>query len=108
MALSRLFIYDTNDQRHREIIAQWINGLLDGKLDVVGTFTLAANAGSTVVADNKFEANMVVLWVPTTANAAAEIGNGTLYLSDRSFQSFTLTHANNAQTDRTFLYVRLG
>jgi hypothetical protein len=108
MALSRLFVYDTNDQRHREIIAQWINGLLDGKLDIVGTFTLTANTTTTAVADNKFESNMIVLWVPTTANAAAEIGAGTLYLSSRGVQTFTLTHANNAQTDRTFLYVRLG
>jgi hypothetical protein len=48
----------------------------------------------------------VVIWAPTTANAAGAMTN--LYLSARDRGSFTLTHANAATTDRTFLYVRLG
>jgi hypothetical protein len=42
--------------------------------------------------------------MPTTANAAAEIGNGTIYVSSRGKQTATITHANNSQTDRTFAY----
>ena len=43
-----------------------------------------------------------------TANAAAEIGNGTMYIGAVNNGAFVVTHANNAQADRTFLYVALG
>lgn len=91
---------------HRTIMADAINGLIDGKLDVVGTVTLTANVATTTVSDNRFESNMAPLLVPTTANGAAALTN--VYVSARTKGSFTLTHANNAQTDRSFLYVRLG
>ena len=106
MAIPYLFVDDPDERRHRERLASAVNALIAGKLDVVGSFTLAANATSTTVSDNKFESNMAVVWVPTTANAAGAVGG--LYLSGRSQGSFTLTHANTATTDRTFLYVRLG
>jgi hypothetical protein len=38
----------------------------------------------------------------------AEIGNGTMYIGAINNGSFVVTHANNAQADRTFLYVALG
>jgi len=46
--------------------------------------------------------------MPMTANAAAEFGNGTLYVAARVKGAFTLAHANNAQADRTFGYVLIG
>ncbi len=106
MAIPYLFVDDPDERRHRERLASAVNALIAGKLDVARSFTLAANATSTTVSDNKFESNMAVVWVPTTANAAGAVGG--LYLSGRSQGSFTLTHANTATTDRTFLYVRLG
>lgn len=106
MAIPYLFVDDPDERRHRERLASAVNALIAGKLDVVGSFTLAANVTSTTVSDNKFESNMAVVWVPTTANAAGAVGG--LYLSARAQGSFTLTHANTASTDRTFLYVRLG
>ena len=48
------------------------------------------------------------MYVPTTANASAEIGNGTIFISARNDGNYVLTHANNSQNDRTFLYVILG
>jgi hypothetical protein len=45
---------------------------------------------------------------PRTAHAAAELAAGGCYVSAVGSGSFTLTHANNAQTDRTFSYVCLG
>lgn len=89
-------------QRH----AESINGLIAGKLDVTGEVTLTAGVASTVVEDNQFESNMVPVLIPTTANAATALA--TTYLSARDKGSFTLTHANNAETDRTYRYVRLG
>jgi hypothetical protein len=49
-----------------------------------------------------------VLLTPTTAHAATEVGNGTLYVSAVANGSFTLAHANNNQADRTFLYACFG
>lgn len=91
---------------HLTMIADAVNGLIDGKLNVVGTLTLEANTTTTTVADNKFESNMVPWLMPSSANGAAALTN--VYVSARTKGSFTLTHANNAQTDRTFLYVRIG
>lgn len=106
MSISYLANRNQNETLHRAQIADAINGLIDGKLNVTGSITLTANVASTVVSDNKFESNMVPVLIPTTANAAAALAN--VYLSARSQGSFTLTHANNAQVDRTFLYVRFG
>lgn len=86
--------------------AESINGLIDGKADVVGTFTLADGATTTDVEDNKFESAMVPVWVPLTATAAAAMD--ALYLSDRTQGGFTVTHDNTADLDRDFAYVRFG
>lgn len=106
MSIARVATRAVDDKQQLQRVAESINGLIDGKLDVTGTLTLADGATSTVVLDNKFESNMVPVLTPTTANAAGALA--TTYLSARAKGSFTLTHANNAQTDKTFLYVRLG
>jgi hypothetical protein len=86
--------------------AETINALIDGKANVADSVTLTANAATTSVSDNKFESAMVPVFVPLTANAAAAITG--MYISARTQGGFTLTHANNAQTDRSFGYVRFG
>jgi hypothetical protein len=106
MALRYLVEVSPPNTEWWKVLAQAVNGLINGKSNNVGTFTLTANAASTVVSDNLFESNQVVLWSPTTANAAAALA--TTYVSARAKGSFTLTHANDAQVDKTFLYVRVG
>jgi hypothetical protein len=85
-----------------------IQQIAAGRSNAVGSVTLTAGAASTVVTDNNFAPGSVPRFTPTTANAAAEIGNGTMYVSARANKSFTITHANNAQADRTFLYAIQG
>lgn len=85
-----------------------IQQLAAGRSNAVGTVTLTAAAGSTVVTDNNFAPGSVPLPVPATASAATEMGNGTMYISARANKSFTITHANSATVDRTFLYVIVG
>ena len=85
-----------------------INELASGRSNATGTFTLAAGATTTTVSAPTCGAGSVPLLVPTTANAAAELGNGTLYVSAVGRGAFTVTHATNAQTDRTFLLACLG
>lgn len=89
-------------------ISQVVNNILEGKLNSTGSFTCTASATTTSVTDFRAGLNSVILLMPTTANAASEIGAGTAYVSTRAKQSFTVTHANNSQTDRTFAYVVIG
>lgn len=83
-----------------------VNSLRDGKVNSTGSVTLTASSATTTVSDLRAGQDSVILFMPTTANAAAAIGG--LYVSSRGKQTFTLTHANNAQTDRTFSYAVLG
>lgn len=81
-----------------------------GRSNAVGTVTLATGAASTVVATftGICAPGSVPILVPTTANAATEVGNGTMYVSSVGLNTFTITHANSATTGRTFLYAIVG
>ena len=87
-----------------------INELAHGHSNNSGTFTLTASVASSTLTDDRIGFNSAIILVPTTANAAAEIGNGTLYISEtgRVNGSAVITHANNAQTDRTFRFLISG
>jgi hypothetical protein len=85
-----------------------IRQLCQGRSNAVGTFTLAASAATTTVTATNCGAGSSVLCFPTTANAAAEWKNGTMYIGTVSNGSFVVTHANNAQTDRSFMYAAVG
>ncbi len=89
-------------------IAAVVNRLAQGKLNCGGSVTLSAGAATTVVSDARGTGSSVILLMPVTANAAAEIGNGTLYISARGKGSFTIAHASNGQIDRSFAYAILG
>jgi hypothetical protein len=89
-------------------IAEAINNLLNKRMDAVGEVTLTANAASTAVTDNRVIKNSAVVFTPLTANAAAAIGTTYVAEADYATGSFTITHANNAQTDRTFRYIILS
>ena len=95
---------EQNQRAQNEVIRQ----IMDGKTNNRGSFTLTASTTTTAVTDARCGANSVVLLDPATANASAEIGAGTIYVSAIGKQTFTVTHANNAQTDRTFRYVIVG
>jgi len=72
-----------------------------------GSCTLTANAASTTVTDiNVFSTSRIVLF-PTSANAAADVGSATsVYVSAKTDgTSFTITHPNNANADKTFDYI---
>lgn len=71
-----------------------------GELPVSGTVTLRENETTTTVSHPAMTEARNVLLTPLTSSAAAE----DWYISDRSKGSFTITHANNASTDRDFAY----
>tara|TARA_R110002020_G_scaffold285960_1_gene501490 strand:- start:1184 stop:1504 length:321 start_codon:yes stop_codon:yes gene_type:complete len=97
----------SKDASNRDI-SEVVNNILDGNTNNKGSVTLTASATSTAVADLRAGPESVVVLMPTTANASAEVGAGTIYVSARAKQTFTLTHANNGQTDRTYKYAIIG
>lgn len=84
-------------------VSNAINLLIDGKMNAYGAFTLAASTTTTVVTDLRSGPDSIILFTPMTANAAGAVS--TTFISTRAKQSFTLTHANNSQSDRTYTYI---
>jgi len=93
-------------RRQYEVLQQ----IRNGKLEIVGEVTLTVSAASTTVTDIRVSPQTVIVWHPRTANAAAELAAGTMYITDANMAngSFVITHANNLQADRTFRYACLG
>lgn len=84
------------DQLEREIY-----DLFNGSLDSVGEVTLTANTTTTTVEHRGVSSNSVIVLMALTTNAASE-GVGKKIVPTKG--QFVITHANNAQTDRTFRY----
>ena len=86
-------------------IVRAIRELFEGRSNAVGTFTLTANATTTVVAAPNCAVGSTVLLSPRTAHAANDMATTSVVAAKGSF---TVTHANNGRNDRTFGYVCLG
>lgn len=89
-------------------IVRVINNIMRGKTNNTGNVTLTAASAATDVADVNVGGESLIIFMPMTANAAIELGNSTMYVSSTGKKTFTITHDNNAQTDRTFRYVVIG
>lgn len=87
-------------------VASAVNLLIDGKNNAKGTFTVVANSATTTIDDYRVGEDSVILWSPMTSNAATELNH--LYISSRGKHTFTLSHRNNPQTDRTYIYTVTG
>ena len=81
-----------------------------GKLENVTEITLTANAATSTLSFKGLSPQSVVVFDPKTANAAAELYGGTMYVltANRGNDTWTVTHANNAQVDRTFQVAVIG
>lgn len=95
-------------ERDPQRIVDAINQCADGRHNAGGTVTLRANQTTTTVNHPNCgkDAYVDVFGGAMTANAAAAVA--TSYISSVFQGGFTITHANNAQTDRTFLYKVTG
>lgn len=90
-------------------LATVLNRTQEGKLNSLGDVTLTAGTTTTTVETEGAllcGPNSFIGLMPTTANAAAALG--TTYISSRLKGSFVITHANNAQVDKTFTYAVFG
>lgn len=70
-----------------------------------GTCTLAAGAATTTVNDANVLAGSMIFLMPTSANAAADVTAGVYISAKVAGTSFTITHPNNANADKTFNYI---
>ena len=82
----------------------------NGKLNNTGTITLTINVATTVLNRKGLSPQSVVHVDPKTANAATELYGATMYVltANRGNDAWTITHANNANADRTFQYTATG
>lgn len=97
-----------DEQQHRRSIAQWEREAHQGHLGNTGNITLGTGTAATAVKDFRVGPFSFIGLMPTTANAAAELGSGGMYVSDRSAEGFTITHASTTTADRAFVYCILG
>ncbi|HAK62066.1 MAG TPA: hypothetical protein DCO82_02365 [Alphaproteobacteria bacterium] len=98
----------TTGKVDNRFFAEAVNNILNGRMDAVGEVTLAENAASTAVTDTRVVKNSAVILTPMTANAAAAIGTTYIPEADYGTGTFTIRHANNPQTDRSFRYIILS
>lgn len=89
-------------------IVEIVNGVLRGKMNVVLPVTLTADTTTTNIIDSRIGVFSSLLFSPVTANAAAEMGNGTMFVSSQRNGFAVLTHASNSQADRSFNLAILG
>ncbi len=88
-------------------ISEVVNNLVEGKSNNTGTITLAvASATTTTLTDERIGFESIILFMPTTANAASAMTN--LYVSARAKGSATLTHSANTAADKTYGYIVVG
>lgn len=90
-------------------IADAANNLLKGKMNVVLSITLAANAASTTITDARISVYSALILQPMTASAAASLWEAPYVLATvQNNGSVVLTHSNTADIDKTFNLVILG
>jgi hypothetical protein len=107
-AVSPAGLADTASRLWVKQIAEAANRTQQGKLNNTVTITLTAGAATTTVIDQRISAFSALLFSPLTANAAAELAAGSLYVSARTNGQAVLAHANNGQTDRSYCLVIIG
>jgi hypothetical protein len=99
-------VESSDEALQRRQIVEVVNNLLRGKMNVVSTLTLTANAATTTLTDSRIGPNSAILLMAQTANAAGALA--TTYFTAFADGSCTVNHANNAQVDKTFSYAVIG
>ncbi len=103
-----------NGQSSPRDTATALNLAISGKLNALFEATLTAGAGSTVLTAantpgvEKVGPESFIFPMPLTANAAAELAGGTMYVASQGKQTLTISHANNGQVDRSFRFLVIG
>lgn len=100
-------VYEPDEDAHRKRIGEWAKEVMKGKLNDVGSVTLATGTTTTTVQDSRVGVNSFIGMMATTANAASAAALGSLFITTTD-SAFTITHNNSASADKTFRYCVLG
>lgn len=95
-------------ERDPQKIVDAIMQLAAGRQNSVGDVTLRANQTTTSVSFANCSDQCRVFLFPQTANAAAAVPTTYILAADVLRGQFTITHANNAQVDKTFSFACIG
>lgn len=87
-------------------IVQAVRELFFGRSLAVGQFSLRANETTTTVSAPNIGEQSQIFLSPKTANAATALTNARVTTVTNG--SFTITHSNTADADKTYGYVALG
>lgn len=87
-------------------VAEIVNNMMDGKTNNTGVKTLAQSSTSTTLTDARIGNDSVILFTPTSSNAASEMTH--LFISAQTAGSATITHRNTGHSDLSFQYIIVG
>lgn len=90
---------DEKDEKRQNVA---IRQLAWGRSNATSTVTLRANQATTTVTAEYCTADSIVVLTPQTANAAAALATTYVLAANVTRGQFIISHANNAQTDKTF------
>ena len=81
---------------------EWSRRVMQGKLNNTALWTLSAGTTSTNFTDSRLGVETALHWMPTTANAAAEVTAMYVAESGRKNGQITIAHNNNSHSDKIF------
>ena len=105
--------YMVDEKKHRKLIAQSIQSITQGKINVNQTITLRASNTTTVIQDARISSYSAILLTPLTAHAATAYVAG-IYVTNQMPANgttpgqATLNHASSANIDQNFTLTILG
>lgn len=95
-----------SDNEWKRTFTNWMREANKGGIANTGTVTLTANANATTILDERIGSGSFIGFMPTTAHAAVELLN--LVIADQGVGYVTVSHTDNAFTDRSYVYCITG
>lgn len=114
MAINGFPVVSPTGNDKPRVTAAVLNSVRCGKLNAMAEITLTAGAASTAYVQattqgiEKIGPDSFIWPMPLTANAAAELAAGTLYVTAQANGAVTFAHANAGSVDRTFRLLIIG
>lgn len=98
---------------HEMLLRQMIvilKGMMHGKTNNTGSVTLAANTTTTTttLAEGRIGSDTHISLTATTASAKTAASAGLSVTKNVTNNTFTITHNNTADIDKTFTYALIG
>lgn len=94
-----------DQDRQLRNLADTVNRMNRGQFNCSASLNLTANAATTVIKDARLSIQTAILFMPTTADAAAEVPNIWVVCAAGTA---TIHHSNAASVDRTYTIAMIG